>query len=86
MESPGREVKGAEILPRHLLLVARHACAPRRALPAITEPTHINLQLAQGSAQSVSVHSQLPRRAALVALVLFENRGDKASFKLAHSF
>jgi hypothetical protein len=54
-------------------------------LDAIAELTDINLQFADGAAESVAVHAQFAGGATLIAFVFLQNCQDKAFLKLAHS-
>ena len=73
-------------LTRKSLLVSCNAHAARWTLPAVTEFADINLQLSDGAAQSIAVHSQLARCAALIPLVLFEHSRNKALFEFSDRF
>lgn len=57
-----------------------------RAPAAIAELTHVKLELGNGAAQGVAMHSQLPRSAALVALVFLENSCNEALFEFSDRF
>jgi hypothetical protein len=46
--------------------------------------TDVNLQLRDGAAQSIAVHTKLARGAALVSFVFLKYRQDKALLEFAH--
>ena len=74
------------VLSRQLAFVCRRACASRRTSASITELPDIDLQLAYRPAQSIPVHAQFARGAALVALIFFEHGRDEAPLEFAHRF
>jgi hypothetical protein len=47
--------------------------------------TGVNLELVDRAAESVAVHAQLARGAALVALVFLEHGEDEAFLELTHT-
>jgi hypothetical protein len=64
-------------LSREFFLERRGASASRRTLPPIAEFADINLEFADRAAQCVAMHAKLTSGAALIALVLFEDRSDE---------
>jgi hypothetical protein len=58
----------------------------RGAPAAVAELTHVKFELSDGAAQGVSMHSQLPRGATLVALVFLENSSDEAFLEFSDRF
>src|SRR5688572_1902504 len=44
----------------------------------------VELELGDGAAQGVAVHSQFARRPALIAAILLQDRHDEALLKLTH--
>lgn len=76
-----------ELLLAHHSLFERHRpSAAWWALHPVSKLPDIDLQLANRPAESIAVHSQLPGRAALVALIFLQNRQDETLFELPHAF
>src|ERR1700734_1781388 len=72
-------------LARRLLLQCDWTCAARWALCAIPQLANIDLQFSNGPAQSVAVHVELARGAALVAFILLQDGEDKPLLELSHA-
>jgi len=70
-------------LASYLLLVGKGSRPPWRSFAAIAELAHVNSQLADGAAESIAMHAELPGSAALVPLVIFEYRGYETAFELS---
>lgn len=58
-------------LAGELLLKSNWPGSTWRTPSAIAELANVKLQLGNGAAQGVAMHSQLPRRTALIAFVFF---------------
>jgi hypothetical protein len=67
-------------------LVGCRASASRRTPAAVPEFANIDLEFADGAAQGVAVHSQLPGSAALVAFVFLKDCRDEALFEFSDRF
>jgi len=80
-----RELCAERILADDLLLEADRAGAAWRTFDAVAELADIDLQLGDGAAESVAVHAQFARGAALVAFVLLKNGEDKALLEFPHT-
>ena len=76
----------ATCLARRLFLITNRSRAAGWALDPIAQLTNVDLELGDGAAQSVAVHAQLARGAALVAFVLLQNRQNEFLFEFAHRF
>ena len=61
-------------LARHFLLVRGRTSGSWRPLATIAELADVDFEFVHRAAESVAVHPQLPRCAALVALVLLQDR------------
>lgn len=72
-------------LANNLLLKRDRAGAAGRTLDAVAELANINLQLSDGAAEGVTVHSQFTGGPALVALVFLKHGQDEALLELAHA-
>jgi hypothetical protein len=57
-----------------------------RTPAAIAELTHIKFEFANGTAQSIAVHPQLPGGATLIALVLFEDGCYETFLEFSYCF
>src|SRR5262249_14555158 len=77
---------GAASLARRFFLVDSRPGAARRAPHTVPQLAEINLQLGNRSTQSVSMHAQFPRSAALVAFIFLQNGEDELFLELAHRF
>ena len=70
----------------HFLFERERAGAARWALYAVPKLADIDLQFGDGAAQSVAVHAQFARCAALVALVFLEHGENETLLELADAF
>jgi len=73
-------------LPRDLPFESCRTSGPGRAASAVAKQPHIYFQLINRAAQSIAVHPELTRRAALVAFVLLQDGRNKTAFKFAYRF
>ena len=73
-------------LPYDLFFQGDGAGATGRTLDAVAELANIDLQFADGAAQSIAVHAQFSCGSALVAFILLENCQDEAFLELPNSF
>ena len=72
-------------LASRFLVQGHRTCAAWRTLNSIAELANVDLELAERAAESVAVHSQFARGAALVALVFLEDGEDKTFLEFPHS-
>jgi hypothetical protein len=68
------------------LLIRCRTSGSRRPLAAITKLTDVYLQFVNRAAESVAVHSELPRRATLIALILLKDSRDESALEFADRF
>ena len=84
---PGSPVKKRyEELSGELLLEENIFFAPGRATHAGSYGTHVKLQLGDGPAEGIAVHSQLVCGLTVIAVVLFEHSKDESLSEFAHCF
>src|SRR5580658_7377067 len=77
---------GASGLTRRFLFQCDWTGAARRTLGAIPELANIDFEFSNRPAQSVSVHVELARGAALVAFILLQDGEDKPLLEFSHAF
>lgn len=76
-------------LPRGFLLHEKSSCrssAARWPTTAIPQGANIKLQFRYCATESVSVHAELARGLALVAIVFLKNGEDEALLELSYGF
>ena len=73
-------------LAGEFFLVGDGTGGARRTPAAIAELTNIEFEFSDSAAQGVAMHSELPRGAALVALVFFENSCDETLLEFSDRF
>jgi len=74
------------LLPHLLSFQRNRTRAPRRTFGTGAQRTNVDLKFLHGAAQRVPVHTQLPRRLALIAAVFFEHGYDKTLLEFPHRF
>jgi hypothetical protein len=73
-------------LADNFLFQAYEAGAARRTFGAVAKLANVNLQLVDGAAESVAVHSQFAGGAALVAFIFLEHSQYEAFFEFTYAF
>ncbi len=73
-------------LPHSLFLETGRACAARWTPDSFAKLAKVNFQFRDGAAEGVAVHSELARRAALIALVFLQHGQDKALLEFPYTF
>ncbi len=68
-----------------LLFHSDRASTTGRTFDAIAQLADVNLEFRDGAAESIAVHAEFARSAALVALVLLQNGENESLLKLAHA-
>ena len=71
-------------LANRFLIVAAEPGAPRRTFDAVAQLPHVNLQLADGAAQGITVHAEFARGPALISSVLLQHGEDKPFLEFAY--
>ena len=73
-------------LSRQLLLISRGTRTSRWPFAPVAELTYVDLQFSNRPAESIAMHIEFARGAALIAFILLQHSQDELFLELADSF